>query len=86
MRRYFLNYSITNSFEIYISTSFKDLLNKHIDSYYDYKRLQLYKIDLEETCNILKAKISKELDIWDHRIQEKYLLSNEDESLIISVA
>ncbi|MEY3415703.1 MAG: hypothetical protein RLZZ418_948, partial [Pseudomonadota bacterium] len=42
--------------------------------------------DLEETCNILKAKISKELDIWDHRIQEKYLLSNEDESLIISMA
>ncbi|MEY3415040.1 MAG: hypothetical protein RLZZ418_268, partial [Pseudomonadota bacterium] len=79
-----LNYSITNSFEVYISTSFKDLLNKHIDSYYDCKRLQLYKIDLEETCNILKAKISKELDIWDHRIQEKYLLSNEDESLIIS--
>lgn len=81
--------SCKDGFGIYPSQILKEAINKHIDGYYDYKKLELYIPSRdssnpiwENLSNTLKEKIAKQFDIWDHKIEENYLIKIEDESLL----
>lgn len=82
-----LVYSQGGGFVINPILQLKDLFDKHMDGYYHPDKLKLYKLEslLESIYSSTKEKISKQFEIWQHKIEEKYFILTENNSFMIIV-